>query len=88
MQLLKLAVKNIFALLKNSAPEILQSINCTSCSRQPSSFTRLKLQLEKVQQMNSAFLKTASEKSQLTKVQLVKERFSKLCLEKLSDLMI
>src|ERR1700730_18522754 len=85
---LKFAEKNVFSHLKNSVPAILQSENWASCSRQPSSFTRLKLQFEKVHEQNFAFRRTASEKSQLLKAQPVKDCFSKLFLEKLSDLIV
>lgn len=84
-QFLKFAEKNVFSHLKNSAPAILQSKNCTSCKRQPSSFTRLKLQFEKVHEQNFAFRRTDSEKSQLLNEQPVKEHFSRFFLEKLSD---
>src|SRR5277367_6551732 len=87
-QFLKFAEKNVFSHLKNSAPDILQSENWTSCSLQLSSFTRLKLQFEKMHEQNFAFRRTASEKSQLLKAQSVKELFSRFFLAKLSDLIV
>jgi hypothetical protein len=62
-QSLKLAEKKVFSHSEKSAPTILQSTNCTSANLQPASFTRLKLQLEKIQEVNLALRKVASEKS-------------------------
>ena len=69
----------------NSAPTILQSTNSTSWKREPSNFTRLRLQLTKPQEQNFAFLRRDSEKLQLWNEQLVKEWFSSDFFEKSSD---